>query len=105
VEPPPGGWPVIVWLHGGWVQSGNAMVDPRHHPHELISKNGFGLNAVVVAPAYRVNVFGFLGASEEGLGGNWGFWDQRCALEWVAEHIKYFGGDPENVTLGGVSAG
>jgi carboxylesterase type B len=81
------------------------MVDPRHHPHELISKNGFGLNAVVVAPAYRVNVFGFLGASEEGLGGNWGFWDQRCALEWVAEHIKYFGGDPENVTLGGVSAG
>jgi carboxylesterase type B len=81
------------------------MIDPRKHPHELISKNGYGLNVIVIAPAYRVNIFGFLGAGDEGLSGNWGFWDQRCAMEWVAENVKYFGGDPENVTLGGVSAG
>ena len=81
------------------------MIDPRKHPHELISKDGYGLTVIVIAPAYRVNIFGFLGADEEGLNGNWGFWDQRCAMEWVAENVKYFGGDPENVTLGGVSAG
>jgi carboxylesterase type B len=81
------------------------MIDPRHHPHELLSKDGYGLNVIVIAPAYRVNIFGFMGTDEEGLRGNWGFWDQRCAMEWVVDNVKYFGGDPENVTFGGVSAG
>jgi carboxylesterase type B len=82
------------------------MVDSRMQPYELISKDGFGLNIIVVAPGYRLNVFGFLGADAEGqLPGNWGFWDQRCAIEWIHENIKYFGGNNKNVTLSGVSAG
>ena len=62
-------------------------------------------------PAYRLNVFGFLASSEllqEGseLGaGNYGLWDQRAALEWTVENIKYFNGDPTQITLGGFSAG
>ena len=82
------------------------MFDDRMHPWELISKNGFGLECVVVAVGYRLNIFGFLGAEADGeLPGNWGLWDQRCAIEWVSEYVKYFGGNPSNVTLGGVSAG
>lgn len=82
------------------------MVDSRMQPFELISKDGFGLNAIVAAPGYRLNVFGFLGAEADGqLSGNWGFWDQRCAVEWIHDNIRYFGGNNKNVTLSGVSAG
>ena len=105
-KPPPGGWPVLIWIHGGWLQLGDPMFDSRMHPWELISKDGYGLECVVVAPGYRLNIFGFLGADADGLlPGNWGFWDQRCAIEWISENVKYFGGDNTNVTLGGVSAG
>ena len=105
-KPPPGGWPVIIWIHGGWLQLGDPMYDQNMHPYELIAKTGFGLEVVVVAPGYRLNIFGFLGADVDGeLSGNWGFWDQRCAIEWISENVKYFGGNNQNVTLGGVSAG
>jgi hypothetical protein len=82
------------------------MFDKRMHPYELISKDGYGLDIVVVAPGYRLNVFGFLGAdADRQLPGNWGFWDQRCAIEWISENVHFFGGNNQNVTLGGVSAG
>ncbi|PWY93632.1 alpha/beta-hydrolase [Aspergillus sclerotioniger CBS 115572] len=107
-EPPKGGWPVLFFIHGGWLQFG--------HP------NGFsaaallgdaGLNAIVVVPAYRLNVFGFLYSSEIekdafSVGetvGNYGFWDQRQALEWTRDNIGLFGGDPSQVTVSGYSAG
>lgn len=65
-------------------------------------------------PAYRVNLFGFLysselemdaaSAGEESIG-NYGFWDQRLAIEWTKENIHLFGGDGGLVTLAGYSAG
>lgn len=64
-------------------------------------------------PAYRVNLFGFLYSSEleqdaaaarEPVG-NHGFWDQRLALEWTKENIHLFGGNSENITIAGYSAG
>jgi carboxylesterase type B len=69
--------------------------------------------AIIVAPAYRLNAFGFISSQELELEaqengeplGNQGFWDQRLALEWVAENIAAFGGNPEEVTVGGYSAG
>jgi carboxylesterase type B len=60
---------------------------------------------------YRINLFGFLASSvlaelaEDPGPGNYGFWDQRAALEWTAVNISYFGGDPANITVGGHSAG
>lgn len=102
-------WPVMLWLHGGWFQMGDPSQEPGMDPTELISTGG--LNAIVVAIGYRLNIFGFLAGQdlfEESGGdsaGNFGLWDQRMAAEWVREHISLFGGDPNNITLAGRSAG
>lgn len=68
-----------------------------------------GFEAIIIAPAYRLNVFGFIAskelldeAAESGeAAGNLGFWDQRMALEWTARNIGYFGGNAGNITVGG----
>ncbi|KAK4546513.1 hypothetical protein LTR36_001730 [Oleoguttula mirabilis] len=102
-------WPVMLWLHGGWFQMGDPSHERSMDPTELISTGK--LNAVVVAIGYRLNIFGFLAGhdvmAESGgeAGGNFGLWDQRVAAEWVKDHIAYFGGDPNNITLAGRSAG
>ena len=88
---------------GGFLQFGNA------NGRDLLSETPF--DAIVVGPAYRVNLFGFL-ASEEVVAEspnapdlNVGFWDQRLALEWTYKNISYFGGDPGSITVAGYSAG
>lgn len=102
-------WPVKLWIHGGWFQMGDPSQEPGMDPTELITTGG--LKAIVVAIGYRLNVFGFLAGedllreSDGEAGGNFGLWDQRVAAEWVRDHISYFGGDPENITLAGRSAG
>jgi carboxylesterase type B len=75
----------------------------------LLSETAF--EAIIVMPSYRLNLFGFLSSRElqaetgNGSAGNMGFWDQRTALEWTAKNISYFSGDPNNITVGGYSAG
>ncbi|OHF02886.1 hypothetical protein CORC01_01644, partial [Colletotrichum orchidophilum] len=102
-------WPVQLWIHGGWFQMGDPSQEPGMDATELITTGG--LNAVVVAIGYRLNVFGFLAGndllqeSNGEAGGNFGLWDQRVAAEWVKDNIAYFGGDPGNLTLAGRSAG
>ena len=100
-------WPVMVWLHGGWFQVGDACQKPESDVTELISTGG--LDAIYVAVSYRLNVFGFLASQalleESDAPGNFGLWDQRLALEWVYENIAAFGGDASNITLAGRSAG
>ncbi|GKT47515.1 putative ethanolamine kinase [Colletotrichum spaethianum] len=91
-------WPVKLWIHGAGMDA-----------TELITTGG--LNAIVVAIGYRLNIFGFLAGeallndSNGEAGGNFGLWDQRIAAEWVRDNIAYFGGDPQNITLAGRSAG
>lgn len=68
------------------------------------------VKCIVVAPAYRLNLFGFLASKEildscPDFATNIGFWDQRMALRWTFENISYFGGNASNVTIGGYSAG
>lgn len=61
--PPPGGWPIWFQIHGGWLQIGDANQNPLKDLAHLIAPRedgGQGLQAVVVFPAYRLNVFGFL---------------------------------------------
>ncbi|OLN87567.1 Thiamine transporter [Colletotrichum chlorophyti] len=102
-------WPVKLWIHGGWFQMGDPSQKPGMDATELISTGK--LNAIVVAIGYRLNVFGFLAGhdllheSNGEAGGNFGLWDQRLAAEWVRDNIAHFGGDPNNITLAGRSAG
>lgn len=102
--PPPGGFPVMVYLHGGGFTSG-AAAEPIYRGHRLAEEG-----VVVVAPNYRLGPLGFLAlpalAEEDPKAvGNYGLLDVLEALRFVRDHIRYFGGDPKNVTLFGESAG
>ncbi len=97
--------PVMVWVHGGGFITGSASVSL--YRGERLARRG----VVVVAVNYRLGALGWLAhpalADEEAPGGlgNWGLLDQIAALAWVKEHIRAFGGDPDNVTVFGESAG
>ncbi len=97
--------PVMVWIHGGGFRVGAG---------DNLMYNGVNLAAegvVVVTVNYRLNVFGFLAhpalsaESDHGASGNYGLMDQIAALRWVRDNIAAFGGDPDNVTIFGESAG
>jgi para-nitrobenzyl esterase len=96
--------PVMFWIHGGGY-SGGASSEPRHNGDFLPTKG-----VVLVTINYRLGVFGFLATSEmakeaNGAAGNYGLLDMVAALRWVRSNIGQFGGDPNNVTIFGESAG
>ena len=95
--------PVVVYIHGGSLQTGQPW-------YKDYSGEGYARDGVIcVNMGYRLGVFGFLATEEmmreEGTAGNFGLLDQIKTLEWVRDNIESFGGDPENVTLIGESAG
>jgi para-nitrobenzyl esterase len=93
--------PVIVWIHGGAFLVGSGQSIDRSTLGDRLARDQ---RAIVVSMNYRLGPFGFL--TYPGLGaGNQGFLDQQLALRWVRDHIALFGGDPEDVTLVGESAG
>lgn len=97
--------PVFVWIYGGGLSSGSSNCDI--YDGEEMAKQGI----IFVSLNYRVGVLGFLAHPELSANssyrasGNYGFLDQIAALKWVQENIRAFGGDPENVTIAGQSAG
>ena len=96
--------PVMVWLHGGGFQFGTSG-DPRWEGANLAKKG-----VVVVSLNYRLGVLGYLARTdldtESGVSsGMYGLQDQLAALKWVKSNITSFGGDPDNITLFGESAG
>ncbi len=97
--------PVMVWIYGGGFQAGSTS-EPRQDG-EFLAQRG----VVVVSVNYRLGVFGFFVlpelAAESGhdSAGNYGLMDQAAALAWVHRNIAVFGGDPDNVTVFGESAG
>ena len=97
--------PVLVYVHGGSLQTGQSWY--QDYNGETLARNG----VIVVNMAYRLGVFGYLALEElaeeskNGTTGNYGLLDQIKALEWVRDNIAAFGGDPDNVTLAGESAG
>lgn len=105
---PKSGWPVYIHIHGGWLQNGTPSSD-NFNTNELFDDEDFSQKAIVVTIGYRLNIFGFLSCkellAESPDSSNFGFWDQRLAIEWVYKYIEYFGGNPEQITLGGLSAG
>ncbi|THH16881.1 hypothetical protein EUX98_g9230 [Antrodiella citrinella] len=97
---PASGYPVKVYIHGGFLQFGSA--------HGLISQAQYvsvERSEVYVNIGYRLSAFGFLACDEPRVDGNFGFKDQWLAILWVHANIKAFGGSPDNIQVTGLSAG
>lgn len=97
--------PVTLWIHGGGYTAGWGF-EPEMDGEEWAKHGG-----VLVTFNYRLGIFGFFthpllsAESPNGVSGNYGMLDQIAALKWVKENIAQFGGDPNNVTIMGQSAG
>lgn len=97
--------PVALWIHGGGYREGWGS-EPEFDGQEWADKD-----VVLVSFNYRLGVFGFLthpelsAESARGVSGNYGILDQIQALKWVQANILQFGGDPDNITIFGQSAG
>ncbi len=97
--------PVVVWIYGGGFENGSGA--PPDTNGEALARH---LDAIVVAPNYRVGALGFAHLSDLG-GTDWagcsnvGLQDQVAALRWVQQNIAAFGGDPDRVCVAGESAG
>ena len=91
---------VMIWIYGGGFYSGTTTLN-LYDGKILAATN----NIIVVSIAYRVGALGFLALGAPSAPGNAGMFDQLMGLEWVQQNIKHFGGDPNNVTIFGESAG
>jgi para-nitrobenzyl esterase len=99
--------PVMVWFFGGGMTAGNTA--EYEFDGERIAKRG----VVMVSVNYRLNAFGFLAHRELTAEGeehgepatNFGLLDQSAGIRWVKRNIEHFGGDPDNITIFGQSAG
>jgi para-nitrobenzyl esterase len=97
--------PVMFWIHGGGFQIGAAS--QTVYDGEPLASQG----VVVVSINYRMGIFGFLASpalskeSPQGVSGNYALLDMVAGLQWVKRNISAFGGDPNNVTIFGESAG
>ncbi|HLU27915.1 MAG TPA: carboxylesterase family protein [Glycomyces sp.] len=90
--------PVMVWIHGGGFVEGSA---DEYDPHRLVLAE----DVIVVTVNYRLGLFGNFGHPDLDDSGVFGLLDQQAALRWVRDRIGAFGGDAENVTVFGQSAG
>jgi len=89
--------PVIVFIHGGAFVFGSGSIQKGDYLMEE--------DIVFVSIQYRLGPFGYLTTADKTAPGNYGLHDQLAALKWVQAHIAQFGGDPNLVTISGMSAG
>lgn len=95
--------PVAMWIHGGAYMNG--------YGHEVtMDGDAWARRGVILVTInYRLGTFGFLShpelTAEQGQSGNYGTMDQIAALRWLRDNIALFGGDPDNITVFGQSAG
>lgn len=96
--------PVMVWIHGGANIAGGGDL-PRFNPSQMVADNG----VIVVSINFRLGAYGFLGAGADRADGvppaNLGLMDIQAGLDWVRANNAAFGGDPEQITMFGQSAG
>jgi acetylcholinesterase len=99
-RPRPKNAAVMVWIFGGGFVTGSSTLDV-YDPKILVSEE----NIIYVTLQYRVASLGFLYFDQPGAPGNMGMLDQVMALQWIHSNIAFFGGNPNNITLFGESAG
>ncbi|XP_065285404.1 acetylcholinesterase-like [Dermacentor albipictus] len=92
--------PVVIYIHGGFFSYGG--ISMKLHDASELSARG---DVVAVTVAYRLGAFGFLNMGTDDAPGNMGLHDQLLALLWIKNNVKAFGGDPDQITLVGQSAG
>ena len=96
--------PVMVWIHGGANVAGGGDL-PRFEPSQMVAEN----NVIVASINFRLGAYGFLGGGDDRADGvppaNLGLMDIQAGLEWIRANIAAFGGDPEQITMFGQSAG
>ncbi|KAJ6646053.1 Esterase FE4 [Pseudolycoriella hygida] len=90
--------PVIVFIHGGGFRTGSASLEAG--PRYLMDRD-----IVYANINYRLGALGFLATGSKAAPGNMGMKDQVLALKWIKTNIQHFGGDPNKVTISGMSAG
>ncbi|KAF6123586.1 carboxyl ester lipase [Phyllostomus discolor] len=98
--------PVMIWIYGGAFlmgsgQGANFLSNYLYDGEEIATRG----NVIVVTFNYRVGPLGFLSTGDSNLPGNYGLRDQHMAIAWVKRNIVAFGGDPNNITIFGESAG
>ncbi|XP_030063618.1 bile salt-activated lipase [Microcaecilia unicolor] len=98
--------PVMIWIYGGAFLWGGGMganfLDNYLYDGEEIAVRG---KVIVVTLNYRLGPLGFLSTGDSNAPGNYGLWDQHMAISWVKRNIAAFGGDPNNISIFGESAG
>lgn len=92
--------PVMFWFYGGGQTTGTAS-DSTFDGASIVSRG----DVVLVTANYRLNIFGYMGLNDSVIPGNYALTDKIAALEWVQKYIRGFGGNPNNVTIFGQSAG
>ncbi|XP_015119024.1 uncharacterized protein LOC107042478 isoform X2 [Diachasma alloeum] len=90
---------VMIWIHGGAFKNGSGNDDVYGVDYLIKS------DVVIVTLNYRLGCLGFLHLGDKAASGNQGLKDQVIALKWVKRNISRFGGDPNNITMFGQSAG
>jgi para-nitrobenzyl esterase len=90
--------PVMVWWHGGGFTRGSGT------DYDAV-RLATGGKVIVITVNYRLGIFGYLGLPGLAGSGNFGFADQIAALKWARRNASAFGGDPDNITVFGQSAG
>ncbi|XP_056396114.1 bile salt-activated lipase-like [Hyla sarda] len=98
--------PVMVWIYGGAfllgaAEGANVLGNYLYDGEELALRG----NVIVVTFNYRLGPLGFLSTGDANAPGNYGLWDQHMAIAWVKRNIAAFGGNPDNITIFGESAG
>ena len=97
--------PILVYIHGGSLTTGSCSFEDYNG--EMVAKE----NVIMINIQYRLGVFGYFAHEElakespNGTTGNYGLLDQIKALEWINKNAEYFGGDKNNITIAGESAG
>ena len=97
--------PILVYIHGGSLTGGNS--NSLDYNGEAMARQG----VIMITIAYRLGIFGYFAHEDlkkeslNGTTGNYGLLDQIQALKWVNENASYFGGDKDNITIAGESAG